>query len=152
MKTWNDKIDFSGRVTEAAVLAATFAVALLLGIYLRTELSSGSDDGSFAATLSRDAETLNTTLPEMVSEGIRLDRVAAGPGNSFTYNYTVTDQEIAQNISGSGDRLNELRAQLHERVCTMMPDYRENGTLVKYSLRNNDGAIIAEVSINPRGC
>jgi len=34
----------------------------------------------------------------------------------------------------------------------MMPDYRERGTIVGYTLKNPAGSTIAELSINPRDC
>ena len=133
---------------KTVALAIAPAAALFLGNYLKTQIFSGPDEES----LARDAERLNRTLPEMVSEGIRLDKTSAGPGNSFTYIYTVVDDPMAESIPGSGGRLNELRLQLHERVCTMMPEYAENGTVVNYLLKDNSGAILARISVDPKDC
>jgi hypothetical protein len=33
-----------------------------------------------------------------------------------------------------------------------MPAYRNNNTIVRYSLRNNSGDMIADISINPKDC
>jgi hypothetical protein len=138
--------------------AQTIAVVLLLAVlfmagrYYRTASSTELDDEVVFINLDREAEVLNATLPEMVSEGVRLDKVTAGPGNVFNYIYTIVSEETAKNLVGNSNKLADLRAQLHERVCSMMPAYRENGTVVSYSLKDNNGAAIAEVSINPRDC
>ncbi len=106
----------------------------------------------FSVTMEHDAARLNATLPEMVSEGVRLDKAAAGPGNLFNYFYTVVDDDAASKIVADPKELDKLRAQLRERVCTVMPAYRNNNTIVRYSLRNNSGDVIADISINPKDC
>ncbi len=134
------------------VAGVAVSVAIFLSVtYYRT--SSVSDENqTFFINLADDAERLNATLPEMVSENIRLDKATAGPGNSFHYNYTIVDNDAATKIAGDPDELGKLKTQLQERVCNLMPAYRANGTIVNYALKDNAGALVADISINPRDC
>ena len=132
--------------------SVVFVGIFLLARYYRMEISTEANDEPLSVTLWRAATQVNDTLPEMVSERVRLDKVTAGPGNSFNYVYTIVDDEAARNLSDHSDKIGELKAQLHDRVCSMMPDYRDNGTIVNYSLNDNSGAPIAAISINPADC
>jgi hypothetical protein len=129
-----------------------FATMFLLARYFITGESLELNTEPFSVTMEHDAARLNATLPEMVSEGVRLDKVAAGPGNLFNYLYTVVDDDAAKKLAGDPKELGKLKSQLQERVCTVMPAYRNNNTIVRYSLRNNSGDVIADVSINPKDC
>jgi hypothetical protein len=134
----------------AGVLA--FVTIFLLVRYYATEESLEWRKEPFSVTMERDAARLNATVPEMVSEGVRLDKVVAGPGNLFNYLYTVVDDDAARKIAGDQKELDKLKTQLRERVCTVMPAYRNNNTIVRYSLSNNSGDAIADISIDPKDC
>jgi hypothetical protein len=129
-----------------------FAAIFLMVRYYRSAESFDSNEDSLSISLEREAAELNATLPEMVSEGVRLDKAAAGPGNSFSYIYTIVDDEAAKKMAGDSRELVKIKAQLHERVCTTMPERRESGTIINYSLKDNKGAAIADFSINPKDC
>ncbi|HYA81800.1 MAG TPA: hypothetical protein VED87_12825 [Methylocystis sp.] len=133
--------------TMAMLLAlpALFAAGVLF-----SDDSGGKDP--VEAVLEAEAATLNATLPEMVSENVRLDKTAAGPGNAFTYLYTLTDDASAKEIASNPVRGDELKTQLTERVCTMMPEMKKRGTFVTYSFRNNQGGAVADVKIKAKEC
>ena len=140
-----------------SVIKNIAGVAAFTGVFLLARYYATGDfiefgGEPFSATMERDAARINATLPEMVSEGVRLDKAAAGPGNAFNYIYTVVDDGDARKIAGDKRELDKLKAQLRERVCTVMPAYRENETIVTYSLRDNAGGPVAEISINPKDC
>ena len=137
-----------------AMLALTLALAVIFftGRYYAGLRPAKVDLGEISLALEREAEELNATLPEMVSENVRLDKATTGPGNALTYFYTIVDDGEAQAIAADVRKTDKLRTQLLQRVCTMMPDYRERGTIVGYTLRNSAGSTIAELSINPRDC
>jgi hypothetical protein len=138
------------RTQQIASLAAP-AIVLLSIIYFAGD-RLGLKKEPISAVLEREAAELNATLPEMVSRSVRLDKAAAGPGNAFAYFYTIVDDDVAKRMSGNSVELDKLKAQLKERVCTNMPAYRENGTIVTYSVKSNAGVTIADVSINPKHC
>ena len=95
---------------------------------------------------------MNKTLPEMVSDGVQLDRTSAGPGNIFNYFYTIVDDEQARDLATNPSRLKQLSAQLQDRVCEMMPNYVEHGVVVKYFLKNRLGAALPTIAINSFEC
>ena len=137
-----------------AMLALTLALAVIFftGRYYSGLRPAKVDLGEISLALEREAEELNATLPEMVSENVRLDKATTGPGNALTYFYTIVDDGEADAVASDIRRKDKLRKQLLQRVCTMMPEYRERGTVVGYTLRNAIGSTIAEISINPRDC
>jgi hypothetical protein len=134
-------------------IAALVALAIiLLSIRFIVGGFFGSDKTPVSISLEREAEQLNATLPEMVSQNVRLDKTAAGPGNAFGYFYTVVDDDVAKKFADDPSERDKLQAQLRERVCANMPAFRENGVVVSYSVRNNAGATITDISINPKDC
>jgi hypothetical protein len=137
---------------EAAALVAVVVAAFLIARHYRESLSDEEDSAPISLALEREAAEVNATLPEMVSEGVRLDQTSAGPGNIFNYSYTVVDDEAARALVGNAKKLAELRAQLQERVCLTMPHHRTSGTTVRYSLKDNRGETIADVSIEAGDC
>jgi hypothetical protein len=140
------------RGVQAVILIGVFAATFAMVRYYRA--GAIVDEGAELASidLEREAAEVNATLPEMVSEGVRLDEVTAGPGNSFSYRYTILDDDSVKDLSKKPEKLKELEAQLHDRVCENMPDFRKSGTIVKYVLRDNAGTVLAEVSVNPMDC
>lgn len=137
---------------EAAIVIAVVASAFLLARQTRESLSIDEDPEPLSLTLEREAAEVNATLPEMVSEGVRLDNTTAGPGNAFNYNYTVVDDEAARSLAASPEKLAQLKTQLQERVCLTMPQRRASGAIIRYSLKNNEGKTIADVSIDAGDC
>jgi hypothetical protein len=137
---------------ETAVLIAVVAAAFLLARQTRESLSLDEDPEPLSLTLEREAAEVNATLPEMVSEGVRLDNTTAGPGNAFNYNYTIVDDEAARTLIGNAKKLAELKIQLQERVCLTMPQRRASGAIIRYFLKDNKGETIADVSIDAGDC
>jgi hypothetical protein len=155
----NRRLGFRRVTRMATVKTAMQAISLVIfltGIFL---LGRAYRSGSFPGfeepppfNLGIEAEKLNATLPEMVSEGVRLDEARAGPRNSFTYFYTITDDDKARDLSGNQEKLKALEAQLRDRVCSMMPTFREHGTIVIYALKDNSAGTIAEFKIDSMDC
>ena len=88
----------------------------------------------------------------MVSEGVRLDATKAGPGNAFTYIYTVIDSLAAKEMFSSEKNIKDLTAQLRNRVCVMMVEYKKNKTTVNYLFKNDLSSIISKITIDPKEC
>jgi hypothetical protein len=45
-----------------------------------------------------------------------------------------------------------LTAQLKNRVCVMMEDYKKNKTTVNYLFKNDQSEIIYKITIDPKEC
>jgi ABC-type transport system substrate-binding protein len=138
--------------TQATALILALAVIFLAARRYGAQYFSEPLDEPLSFALGRDAAALNATLPEMVSQGVRLDKASAGPGNAFSYVYTIVDDAAAAKILGDPKELESLKTQLRERVCTIMPEYRDNGTVVTYTLKNGSGVSIADIAIDPADC
>lgn len=130
---------------------AAVAAAFTGGRYFQN-LPTHYSEKSSEPDLSLDSIGLNKTLPEMVSEGVRLDRTSAGPGKTFNYFYTVLDDDQALGISKDPSRIQQIFSQLNERVCAMMPNYVNHGVVVRYYLRNRFGADLSSIMVDPAGC
>ncbi len=143
-------------ILTRAATRTIFLLIFLAGVFLlgKAYRIGGplSSDASPPFNLGIEAERLNATLPEMVSEGVRLDETRAGPGNSFAYIYTILDDSRVSDLSPDRTKLEDLGAQLHNRVCVMMPAFREHGVIVTYSFRDGSGKTIAEIKIDPMDC
>jgi hypothetical protein len=92
---------------------------------------------------------MNATLPKMIDDVTRLDHVAAGPGNRFTYDYTLTAVDVT---AIPPDRLNEFKSTITENVCSRLPEFRRNGTLVVYRYKSRNGDDIAEIQVPTVDC
>lgn len=140
---------------DLLIKIASFVVILAIAYFAGSRLKVDTppvDQESVIASLERDAENLNKTLPEIVSEGVRLDATEAGPGNLFTYIYTVIDDQAAKEMFANEKNINALTAQLKNRVCVMMEDYKKNKTTVNYLFKNDLSEIIYKIAIDPKEC
>jgi hypothetical protein len=140
---------------DLLIKIASFAVILAIAYFAGSRLKVDTppvDQESVIASLERDAENLNKTLPEIVSEGVRLDATEAGPGNLFTYIYTVIDDQAAKEMFANEKNIKALTAQLKNRVCVMMEDYKKNKTTVNYLFKNDLSEIIYKIAIDPKEC
>lgn len=140
---------------DLLIKIASFAVILAIAYFAGSRLKVDTppvDQESVIASLERDAENLNKTLPEIVSEGVRLDATEAGPGNLFTYIYTVIDDQAAKEMFANEKNIKALTAQLKNRVCVMMEDYKKNKTTVNYLFKNDVSEIIYKIAIDPKEC
>jgi hypothetical protein len=126
-----------------------FAIAFILVRYWISGDSYDIFGDSFERTLQRDAIEINLTLPRIMGNGIRLDKVTTGPGNTIIYNYTLITDEIGIT---SADKLTEFKSTIHDEVCSKLLDLRRNGTLVIYRYKTAQGTDIAEIQIPTRDC
>ena len=138
-------------IIRGLLLIVSESAAFYFGTLLRTEKLSASQE-DILSNLNQNSDLLNKTLPELVSEGVRLDTTTVGPGNSFNYFYTIVDDQTLDGMIKNENNNQYLSKQLFERVCTMMPDYRDNGTIVNYFLNNNAGRVIIKISVEPKDC
>ena len=145
---------YQAKVRLAALLVLGGASALMAfygGRYIQA-LPTEFSKKSAGVDLLRDASELNKTLPEMVSEGVRLDRTGAGPGKLFHYYYTILDDDQARTLIDHPSRLKEIISQLNDRVCGMMPNYVQNGVVIKYHLKTRIDASLPDIIVDPGVC
>ena len=141
----------TGFARTIALCVAAGVLAFIGGRYFQN-VHQRSSEFSTVPDLALDAARLNKTLPEMVSEGVRLDRTSAGPGKIFNYFYTILEDDQARIMTVDPSRVRLIFLQLNERVCAMMPNYVNHGVIVKYHLRNRLGADLPSFTVDSGGC
>lgn len=94
----------------------------------------------------------NRNLPQAQGEGLRMDRMSAGPGLLLTYHLTVTPYRAAQVKQDYFH--NVMGADIRKDYCanTGMGFFRREGITVAYAYSGNDGAPIGTISIPPDAC
>jgi hypothetical protein len=137
------------RVVKIILGPMFFAITLVAVNYWMHGDIHGLFGDSIEVSMRKDADRLNPTLPKMIDEVTRLDHVAAGPGNRFTYDYTLMSLEVT---AIPPEKLNEFKAILFENVCSRLPEFRRNGTLVVYRYKSRSGDDIAEIQIPTVDC
>jgi hypothetical protein len=137
------------RIVGITLAALAFVGAFITVHYWMTADTFGLLNDTVEASIRRDADRVNATLPKMIDDVTRLDNVSAGPGNRFTYDYTLTNIEVT---AIPPDKLNEFKATLFENVCSRLPEFRRNGTLVIYRYKSRQGDDLAEIQIPTADC
>lgn len=151
--------------TRSSTLAKVFTwVAILVfagiaGSMARRSARSGaeavfsSNNASVTADmLTQMATELSSGLPIMIDNETRLDKMSAGPDKKITYHYTLV------RLESSDITAQQLRSAREHGViayvCTNedMKAFRENGVVVSYSYRGNDGGVIGDILVYPRDC
>jgi len=137
------------RIVGMILAAIAFAGAFIAVHYWMTGDTFGLFNDTVEVSMRKDADRMNATLPKMIDDVTRLDHVAAGPGNRFTYDYTLTAVDVT---AIPPDRLNEFKSTITENVCSRLPEFRRNGTLVVYRYKSRNGDDIAEIQVPTVDC
>ncbi len=92
---------------------------------------------------------LNASLPRRVSEDARLDTTMAGPGNRFSYFYTllsVTADEVSESMFE-----NEMAPMMKRRGINSgyLDDFFRDGTVVEFRYADLEGNPIGSFVITP---
>ncbi len=126
---------------------ATTIVFAALGYWLAQQFLGGKP--AFDKQLMAVANEINQNCPIMVDSDTRLDNAIGGPGNRFTYNYTL--------VNFSADQIdlehfiNALRPTILNTVKTNpdMQAFRDNKVTLVYSYKDKDGIFLTNIKIPP---
>ena len=131
-----------------AVLARTSVVFGILSTFVTIgQLFNPSISESF---LQEEARLLNSQLPRIIDEGVRLDRVSTN-GMSFTYHTTLVDAP-AVDYSPELFRSEMLAGLLIETCVGDLRQYVESDVQIVYEYLGSDGALINEIQIERKNC
>ena len=93
---------------------------------------------------------LNAGLPKQVDQETRLDTTLPGPGNRFTYLYTLV------NVSSTNFERAEFEGRMKPMLLNaykthqMMQGFRKAQVELHYSYRDRDGNEVATIVVSPK--
>jgi len=99
-------------------------------------------------SLQRASDELNSTLPMMVDDTIRLDSTF-GKNKMLVYNYTMIDPEGRVLIENNTE---ELQKDLNDDVCNSNKAWIEGGVTFVYKYYDNNNKFIAEFATSFTDC
>lgn len=104
---------------------------------------------SFDQALPLISKKVNATLPMQVDKDTRCDLTSAGPGNQFTYFYSLVN--TARGNFDSNRFTNAKSRQLINLYWTSpdMVDFREHQTKLHYDFRDRNGRAVATINVGP---
>lgn len=123
-------------------------VSLYFGMTLARSWFDRKRSSSFDSALVELSRHLNATLPMQAGE-TRLDKTTAGPGNRFTYAYTLintsADEMDAQTLTQT------MRPQIVNAYKTspMMASFRDNRVEITYLYSDKNGRLLAVIVVSP---
>jgi hypothetical protein len=120
-------------------------------------LSVAAFSSSFAGNLSeqdlqRITAKLNKRYPVNVDRETRLDNTSAGPGRSFSYNYTFINNRSTE--YNKQEFTTKMRQKLIGQVCSSsdLAKFLKNDVTVRYCYKGNDGGVIGVIPFTRRDC
>jgi len=129
----------------AALVGGILGYAVVSSMYEAGRSTSATKD-----FLTRAAIEVNKKLPMPVDAETRLDMVEAGPGNIFTYDYSLPNKSKAevdiQTLRQS------LRLQIIENYKTsgQMKSFRDRNIEVHYKYKDKNGEFAFEIIASPK--
>ncbi len=102
--------------------------------------------------LKEAASGMNKMMPQMLSEGVRLDSVSALPDKVFKYNYTLTE-DVKESVSP--EEIDAFKKEAKEgalqavKTSQDMKEFRDHKVTLKYSYADKNGQPTAEFTITP---
>jgi hypothetical protein len=129
-------------VAIIAVVGAVVARVVIPKVFPR------DDAAAQERQLAEAARELNAQAPKMLDAGTRLDGGKAGPGNRFTYNYTLTQLRSTDINPAEWQRsvVPQLKTKMKSGVLAPM---FKRGTTVVYRHSGSDGVLVSEIEMSP---
>jgi hypothetical protein len=132
------------------VAAVVTALSAALGTFVVRSLMGDGAAVTFDKVLVRVAEETNKALPMMVDKETRLDGTFAGPGNRFTYSYTLvgrTSRDLDTAVLKDAIRPKILA---NYRSHEQMKNFRDHDVELHYQYKDKNGVYITEIVISPK--
>jgi uncharacterized RDD family membrane protein YckC len=110
---------------------------------------------SVEAELQRLADDINRDGPRMVAPDTRFDAARAGPGDIFTYDYTMTKLRLSQTSPRELQRLeSSVRDRLHAGACgqTHLASVLRIAGLLRAHYVDRDGLELVTVEVQRTDC
>ena len=105
---------------------------------------------SFDKQLMKVAEEINKNCPFLVDSETQLDSTIGGPGDNFTYKYTLINYSI--NEIDSEEFISLLKPNLINMIKTSkdLEIFRKNLITMNYKYYDKNGIFLGEIKITPK--
>lgn len=135
---------YSGLARASVVLGIITSLGQLIGSL--TQLSF--PDVITEQSLQDDAATVNRQLPELLGNGIRLDRLTAD-GMTIIYDYTMLNESSSNaDVATLRRRIDSIRTD----TCLQMEKRLALGLVIKYRYSGSDGGYILSFDVDRESC
>jgi hypothetical protein len=101
----------------------------------------------------KDAATsMNKLMPQILSDGVRLDSVSALPNKVFKYNYTLTE-DVKESVTP--EEIETFKSNAKEgalkvvKTSSEIKEFRDNDVTMIYSYYDKNGKPTADFTITP---
>ena len=134
------------------VLLAAVASLFVLGLLaVPIHAQPGSPKGlSIEMELKSTSQQMNRGCPVMVDKETRLENTAGGPGNTFTYTFTLVNYGVEEiNVQALRET---MRPYLLNTLKTnpAMNMFRANGVTIVYKYRDKRGRPVMDIALRPQ--
>ena len=104
----------------------------------------------FDQVLVELSKKINTTLPMQVDRETRIDSTVAGPGNRFTYLFTLVN--FTGDVFDSAEFIEAKRKELINgyRTNPSMAELRRRQVELTYQYRDKNGNAVATIVVSPK--
>jgi len=133
-------------------MLVTSATLLLMGLAVAPTLAQPGPPTalSIETELRSTSQQMNRGCPVMVDKETRLDNTAGGPGNMFTYSFTLVNYGVEEiNVSA-------LRETMRPHLVNMIRSnpamnlFRRNGVTIVYKYRDKQGRPVMDIALRPQ--
>jgi hypothetical protein len=143
----------------AGILLATVAAFVALQLHgQHNQARYGTTRASVPVLqqeLMQAANGVNASTPRMIDKITRLDGASAGPGASFTYDYTLTNIRASQLSPSSLQTLRRrLLSDVRETVCrgAVLQPLLRTGAVIRFRYRDQVGQELVLASVSSADC
>jgi len=132
-------------VSQQTIMRAIMGAALL---YLMASCFSCGND-SFDKVLMKTAQEINKNCPMMIDKDTRLDTTLGGPGNRFTYYYTLINYGADDLDTEKFISLMKPRLLNNVKTNKDMETFRKKNVEIVYVYRSKDQKEIGRIILSP---
>lgn len=130
---------------------AAFLSQITFDVFDRLVLKRTMGGPPLELLLQNAAKKANKTLPKLIDDYARMDRVVAGPGIRLTYEYTLIDPTVTD-LPEEDVRL--LETDVIEEVCAKKDfrDWLNQGLQAIYQFKRMDQKLLANFTVTRSKC
>ena len=100
--------------------------------------------------LKSTSQQMNRGCPVMVDKETRLDNTAGGPGNTFTYSFTLVNYGVDEiNVQALRETMKPYLVNT-VKSNPAMNLFRANGVTIVYKYRDKRGRPVMDIALRPQ--